>query len=254
MPLSKAVEALALGVGADCAVLSRHPMSQQAPSEISIYDAMDNGAVSRPYCKDVMGYLYSMARPATVWFLSDHLEDDNWEMAAGLDAWCEMRGIEDIVVLSLEVSVSQRDLVEFHFTRSLDYSERRELEGVAPTLTRAWSGRKAGLVTQAKMDDRMIRHREAARRAQADKARVPILGMDNPANLSRAETRVCVLLSRGLSVKAVVSELGLAEATIRSHLGSIYQKTGVAGIQELMYRLMSSTSEHAATPHVRRRA
>ncbi len=64
--------------------------------------------------------------------------------------------------------------------------------------------------------------------------------MSNPANLSRAEFRVCLLLSHGLSVKGVTDELRLSEATVRSHLRSVYSKTETTGHAELLYRILSS--------------
>ena len=111
-----------------------------------------------------------------------------------------------------------------------------------PTLVRAWSGRKRGLVTQVQMDERIQRARANAE-AQKIKPEEAILGVSNPANLSRAEFRVCLLLSRGLSVKGVTDELGLSEATVRSHLRSIYAKTDTSGLPELVYRLLSGGQE-----------
>jgi DNA-binding NarL/FixJ family response regulator len=76
--------------------------------------------------------------------------------------------------------------------------------------------------------------------------RTSILGMDNPAGLSRAEFRVCLLLSRGLSVKAVSEDLNLSENTIRSHLRAIYSKTETASLPELIYLIMSVTDSEAS--------
>ena len=92
------------------------------------------------------------------------------------------------------------------------------------------------------LDERMVRARALAA-SERLKPDAPILGVANPAKLSRAEFRVCLLLSRGLSVKGVTAELGLSEATVRSHLRSIYSKTEVAGLPELLYRILSAGSE-----------
>ncbi|MEP0563848.1 MAG: helix-turn-helix transcriptional regulator, partial [Paracoccaceae bacterium] len=69
--------------------------------------------------------------------------------------------------------------------------------------------------------------------------------MANPANLSRAEFRVCLMLSKGLPVKGVVQELGTTEATVRSHLRSIYSKTNVHGMAELLYLILSRDVQEA---------
>ncbi len=70
--------------------------------------------------------------------------------------------------------------------------------------------------------------------------------MSNPAGLSRAEFRVCLLLSRGLSVKAVSEELGLSDNTVRSHLRTIYSKTETASLPELIYLIMSVTDDEGS--------
>ena len=248
MQLSEALTSLAEAIGADAASISRHHRNQDRPRAVALYDShaadAEGVTIRRPFCQDVMGYLYSKARASTVWFLSDNIADENWGTTQTLDNWAATRGIDEVIVVVLAGSLQQRDYLEFHFSRPLAYSEKLEFEALAPTLVRAWSGRQAGLVTQAQMDDRMIRAREAAKASRL-KPDAAILGMSNPAKLSRAEFRVCLLLSRGLSVKAVTQELGLSEATVRSHLRSIYSKTEVSGLPELLYRILSSASEDA---------
>lgn len=243
MPLDEALSKLATGFGAVAAVLSRQQHNQDRPRKVAAYDLMtgvpDEITLIRPLCDDVMGYLYSKARSGTVWFLSDHTEDPAWSKSQTLDNWCVARDISEVTVVALGGDARHSDFLEFHFAEPLEYSQKLELESLAPTLTRAWSGRKAGLVTQAQMDVRMVRHRAAAQQARL-KPDAPILDMSNPARLSRAEYRVCLMLARGLSVKGLVQELGLSESTIRSHLRSIYSKTEVSGMPELMYRILSA--------------
>lgn len=246
MSLVDALGALASGFGADAAVLSRHLKQQDRPRAVAMMDSRsdepDAVTIRRPFCQDVMGYFYTKARASTVWFLSDHLADSNWHSTQTLENWRASRGVQEIVVVVVAGSLRQQDYLEFHFSRPLEYSEKLELEALVPTLVRSWAGRKTGLVTRAQMDDRMIRRRADAAAARPD-ADTPILGVSNPANLSRAEFRVCVMLARGLSVKGVTEELGLSEATVRSHLRSIYSKTEVSGMPELMYRILSSETD-----------
>lgn len=246
MALAEALASLAGGFGAEAAVLSRHARGEPRPRAIATHDAQaadPNAAMlRRALCGDVLGFYYPKALASTIWFLTDHLEDANWQSTGTLENWRTARGIREIVIVVIAASLQQRDYLEFHFTRELAYSEKLELETLMPTLVRAWSGRKTGLVTQVQMDDRMVRARAAAEAARL-KPDAPILGMSNPARLSRAEFRVCLLLSRGLSVRAMTEELGLTESTVRSHLRSIYSKTEVSGIQELMYRILSSSEE-----------
>lgn len=244
MALADALSALARGFGAEAAVVSRHQVKQDRPRAVAIHDSCIEQSdeltiIRRPMCQDVLGYLYGKAKASTVWFLSDHVEDANWVPSQTLEHWLASRRISEIVVIVLAGTVTHQDCIELHFERPLAYSEKLEFESLVPTFVRSWGGRKSGLVTQAQMDARMIRHCGAAESARLSPA-MPILGVSNPAKLSRAEFRVCVMLSRGLSVKGVTEELGLSEATVRSHLRSIYSKTEVSGMQELMYRILSA--------------
>lgn len=248
MTLAEALRSLSLGLSADAAALARHSRNHDRPKAVAIFDSVSEdpeaACLRRPLCQDVLGYLYSKARSSTVWFLSDYLEDRNWSSTETLQNWRLVRKIHEVVVVSLAGNLQQADYLEFHFSRDLAYSEKLELEALVPTLVRAWAGRKKGIVTQAQMDERMVRARAAAD-ADRLKPEMPILDISNPAQLSRAEFRVCLMLSRGLSVKAVVEELALSESTVRSHLRSIYSKTNASGIQELMYRMLNAqASEH----------
>lgn len=248
LDLADTLHALSGGFGAEAAAIARHGKHEETARAVAISDTRKHDdtvpALRRALAQDVMGYLYAKSRVATVWFLSDIDDDPQWKGTQTLTNWKISRGIKEIVVISLAASPQQRDFVEFHFARELERSEKLEIEALVPTLVRSWSGRKPGLVTQSRMDERLVRARETAK---AGKRRwdAPILGTSNPAKLSRAEFRVCHLLSRGLSVKGVTDELGLSEATVRTHLRSIYSKTEVSGMAELLYRILSSGTDEA---------
>ena len=255
MPLSDALEGLAYGFGAECAALIRHLKTESSPRTVAIVDRRrgesDIPKLGRALAPDVMGYFYEKSRASTVWFLSDHRDDADWTETGTLENWSATREIDEIVVMVLARNQQQSDFVEFHFDRPLERSEKLEFETLLPTIVRSWAGRKTGLVTQTRMDARVARARDAA---QSDKVawNAPILGMSNPAGLSRAEFRVCLLLSRGLSVKGVTDELGLTEATVRTHLRSIYAKTDTSSLAELLYRILSAVPEDAATRQAKR--
>ena len=142
------------------------------------------------------------------------------------------------------MSVSRQcvDYIEFHFSALLTPAKQAEIEALVPTIERSWVGRKPGLVAAATLDGRAIPARVSNEneRRRWDRA---ILGMSNPAGLSRAEFRVCLLLSRGLSVKALSEELGLSDNTVRSHLRAIYAKTETTSLPELIYLIMSVTDD-----------
>lgn len=241
MSLAEALSALAAGLGGEAAALARHYLAEPECRTICTFDRKrdDENALARTLCRDVLGHFYETARAGTVWFLSDLTDDTDWTSSPSLARWLAARPMGEIVVIPLDASVRARDFIEFHFRRPLTRSGRHQIEEISRTLVRAWNGRQPGLVTQAQMDDRMVRARAAAAAEKKLKS-APILDMSNPARLSRAEFRVCLLLSRGLSTRGVREELGVCEATVRSHLSSIYSKTEVAGLSELLYRLLSS--------------
>ncbi len=75
-----------------------------------------------------------------------------------------------------------------------------------------------------------------------------LLGPANPAGLTRAEFRVCLLLKRGLRPAAVRAELGISQASLRTHLRNIYAKTDSAGQVDLIIRLLTQDRGAALLP------
>ena len=252
MPLKDALATLASGLGAEAAAITRHHVNEDRPRTVAVHDVregdLDVPLLKRGLARDAMGYLYGKARASTAWFLSDLLTDRAWTGTDLLENWQIARGIAEIVSLPLAADARHRDFIELHFASGFTHGERLELETLVPTLVRSWAGRKPGLVTEASMDDRMIAARRIVAQAGQIRRGVPVLDMSNPVNLSRAEFRVCLLLSRGLSVKAVTDELGLSEATVRTHLRSIYSKTETTGMPELLYRILSPVTKTAPEP------
>ena len=246
MSLGEALAALAKAISADIAILSRDARSDGKCRIIADFDVrgMDRtfDQIRRAYAPDALGPYFGKLRRGAAWFLSDHQDDTAFIGASGLSSWRLSRGIVDIIVVCLGSTGFQHDYLEFHFAHDLTRDEKEALESLLPVLLRAWAGRKSGLVTQAQIDDRILESRSTAQ-ANKTKPYAPLLGTSNPAQLSRAEFRVCLLLSRGLSTKGVTEELGLCEATIRSHLRSIYSKAEVSGMPELVYRLLSNGTD-----------
>jgi DNA-binding NarL/FixJ family response regulator len=113
-------------------------------------------------------------------------------------------------------------------------------------MARTWANRQVGLVTRM-----VVNHRAAAEPAPARPVPAMILSPSNPARLSRAEFRVCLLLSRGLSVTGVSDELAVSEATVRSHLRSIFSKTETSGLAELVFALLRSKPDASAQSGLR---
>lgn len=251
MSLEDTLGALAAGCGACSAALARHHRGEKLPRTVALFDtngrSEDLPTLKRPLTRDAMGYMYTKTKPATVWFMTDLLDDAAWSSSQMLTNWRLTREIAEIVVISLG-GVQKRDFVEFHFNTALKHSEKLEFEALTPTIVRSWAGRKKGLVAEKLVGAPRRTVSSMRQKAWSE----PLLSMTNPAGLSRAEFRVCLMLSKGLSVKGVVAELGTSEATVRSHLRSIYAKTEVKGIAELLYLILSK--EERDTPFQARSA
>lgn len=254
MSLVQALERLADGIGAKAAAISRHHhRSEDTPRPVAIFGGSFQLPLSKPQCQHVLGYQFGRARAGTAWFLGEMLDDPAWVPSYELDGWLSAGDVREIAVLPMTSTPQHTDYIEFHFEQPFSRESQHEFEALVPTIQRSWIGRKPGLVARATADGRAL----LARRSDTEGPTVwtsSILGMDNPAGLSRAEFRVCLLLSRGLSVKAVSEDLNLSENTIRSHLRAIYAKTETASLPELIYLIMSVTDHEDAEVFAAKRA
>jgi len=243
MPLGEALRALAAGLGATSAAITRHHhRTEDRPRLVALYSGTGSTPTTRAYCDDVLGCHFGHALPATVWFLSDMVGDPAWTPSHALEPWLRTDRMRDIVVIPMSSTRQNVDYIEFHFPSVLTRSAQQDIEALVPTIERSWMGRRPGLVAAATLDERAI-PAYVSNENERPRWDSPILGMSNPAGLSRAEFRVCLLVSRGLSIKAVSEELGLSDNTVRSHLRAIYAKTETASLSELIYLILSVTEE-----------
>ena len=160
-------------------------------------------------------------KQGSVWFLSEL--DDCGHISA-----CESDDA-DTLLLALDVSASVADFLEI--SARVPFI-KHECEKLCATLARAWQTRPPGLAEMACRRNRKLESGEQHRAFPRD-----VLEPSNPAKLSRCEFRVCTMIKYGLTTKAIAQELSVHQSTIRSHLRSIYSKTGVNGQMELLHRL-----------------
>ena len=227
-------DALALllrGVGAEAGMILR--CEPNGTSKVAVHDRLARSVV-RPLCQSFaegqFGHNLMRSRGGTVWFSSSDTDRDVAPDPA-LSDWQGARGLSEFAVIILDGAGHGRDRIELHFREMLSTVDQKRLALLAATLARTWAQRQVGVVSGVIFGQRGA----SGPQTRAE----PILGLANPARLSRAEFRVCLLLSRGLSVAGVVAELSLSEATVRSHLRNIYAKTGTSGLTQLVYRLMA---------------
>ncbi len=231
--LKRALEALCIAFGAEAAAVSRYDR-RRSSTRIVPHDRKSETALlpalSRAYAHCVLGDYRGTARPATIWS-STMLSDPDPALAR----FQERRRFRELIVIPLGAIDAGEDYLEMHFTDPVGAAQQDRLQFIAETLCHAWRNRDPGLFLE-----RML---ASDRGADGPARPEDILGFGNPARLSRAEYRVCLLLSRGLSNQGVLEELSITASTLRSHLRSIYVKTGAEGKAELVYQLLTAKAQ-----------
>ena len=237
MPLSKAFAGLVHAFGAEAGMLVRNRLNGTQPMKILTHDARESSGYSlrTSFGDEYFGPHLVRPRAATVWLGSEHSDEECAKSTTALPEWQASRRMAEFAVLILAGGPRNRDHIELHFREALSPDVLASLTAVVPAMARTWATRRVGLVTRESVSD----HAPDVE-PTVENANLPLLGIGNPARLSRAEFRVCLLLSRGLSVVGVSRELEISEATIRSHLRSVYSKTGSASLAALVFQLIQS--------------
>lgn len=236
--LQVALAQLLRAVHADAGMIVRTHRSDFRPVAIATHDTRAQTA-ERPlrmsFADSFFGIAMQVPRTASMWLGSAQANEADADCNPALREWQGSRGLKEFVVLVLAGGPTIRDHIELHFTHALSSEVVQVLSALLPTLARTWAARQVGLVTRT-----VVNHRQANRPVLSDTSARPILSAVNPARLSRAEFRVCLLLSRGLSIAGISDELKLSDATVRTHLRNIYAKVHTNSLAELVFLLMSS--------------
>lgn len=229
-PLRTSLRYLTDSIGAEAVILARHCRPSEAPAKVLVHDRARSGCrvpIDRSHAALLLGRFLETAKPGSTWYGSVR----DAEMHPVLSAALARRHLQDIVVIPLEIGERSIDTLELYFTEKVRHYQQAVLSTLAETLSRTWQNRARGLFT-----DTLLKAADAQVPATAG---APILSADNPARLSRAEYRVCLLLSHGHSPERMRSELGIKESTLRSHLSNLYAKTGARNLAELTFQLVS---------------
>ncbi|MEE9427825.1 MAG: helix-turn-helix transcriptional regulator [Paracoccaceae bacterium] len=235
--LETALTNLVRGLGAEAGTLVRTHMNERHPIRIATYDAMKNVAVRPLDCSfaDIFFCRHmENPKPATIWLGSNFAEYAVDPLDVTFENWQDSRKLKEFAVLILAAGPVTRDHIELHFRSPLASGNLATLGTILPAVSRTWATRQVGLITRT-----VINHSETFQEQLPNQGKVSLLANGNPANLSRAEFRVCLLLSRGLSISNTVIELGVTESTVRTHLRNIYAKSGTQNIAELIFCLIA---------------
>jgi len=241
MSIAQALRRIANMLKADIAAIARvdhaSPSRENGPSAYARVVAFDRRSVSSAevagfrvsYAEAICGGNVIAAKPGTIW----KARTADFENDPRLHSPLSHRKLVATVVIALQHHSNSSDFVELHFREETSAAFANTLTQLGPVLATAWKGRVPGLMLQNMIT---VRRADSRRDPASDAA---VLSVDNPCELSRAEYRVCLLLSNGLNRDAVRRELSIGLSTLRSHLSNVYAKTGTSSQAELVQRLLA---------------
>ena len=242
-PLRTGLARLRDAFGAEAVVLSR--VGQGGSARALAADSQGgtgrDSRIEESFANALLGRYVLRPRPGSLWF-SDQLSIDDCPKLRSLQ---RHRKLSELVVLVLEVEAKAVTFLEIHFQHRLGPEGRGTLNALATTLLTMWGQRATG-----SFSDALLTGPAKAEGQPSVKEGTQILSTGNPAQLSRAEFRICTLLSTGLSASRTRQELNISDSTLRSHLRQIYLKTDCANMAELLYKLLANrpTLQEALQP------
>ncbi|MFD1156579.1 helix-turn-helix transcriptional regulator [Roseovarius aestuarii] len=226
-----ALNMMAEGLGAEAIALSRVSREPDGKNKILVFDKTPGksgmSVLDRSFARAVLGTYFDKPKPGSMWFKS-MLEHD---IDPALLRFHKLRNFAELVIIPLPSDAKRMDFIEIHYPFKLNFEHHALLNMVASTVSETWKNRAQGLVTD------YVFRASAQPTGKLDSA--PILSVENPARLSRAEYRVCLMLCRGQTLEKVQEGLHVSMSTLRTHLRNIYAKTGTRGHAELMFHLLT---------------
>ena len=187
-------------------------------------------SVALPIC----GKYLQTAKPGSVW----RGRIDTLPLDAATREALAAQHIAEGLVIPLAQHSTALDFLEMGFRHPLDEHQLDQLVLLGPVLAQIWQKRNVGCFLTSVL--RLGRRDKAGpRRSKEDAAAArPVLSVENPYRLSRAEFRVCLLMSKGMTRVNLIHSLGITPSTLRTHLRNIYAKTDTHSEADLLRVLM----------------
>ncbi|AML52383.1 hypothetical protein RC74_14845 [Falsihalocynthiibacter arcticus] len=238
-----------MGFGAKAATLVKAAKTQDGKIRsisVDLQREAQCGALDRSFADLILGSYIAHAKLGSVWYASMAAYGD----APELLELRNQRALAETVVIVLGQDGKWVYLLELHFANRLSSGAGAMLTSLCDTLCQTWSCLSPGVFSESLLD----RQPETLNVTLA----APLLSDLNPAGLSRAEFRVCLLLSHGLNRDVLAKELKISSSTLRSHLRQIYDKAECRNLSDLLRRLLlvgpSPTQETPLVTAIERRA
>ncbi|WP_167853576.1 response regulator transcription factor [Roseovarius aestuariivivens] len=230
--LSECLEQLLRLVRADAAMVARISLSGSQTRYIARCNRR-KGEVwpvqPRAFSKELLGNWLPSAKSGSVWRLSD-LARTNTDRESGCDL--QIDRFAEIIAIPLGKAHEIVDVLELQY---LNKPAEHDLDIVlilTGTLSSCWQSRASGLIAKTLAQRQHVKCVDAPYNSD-----VPLLDVENPAQLSRSEFRICTLLKEGMTVGVIAQTLSIAPATVRTHLSSVFSKTGASNQVELLHKL-----------------
>ncbi len=231
VPLKRGLDSLMNGFDAEAAALVRIGRAEGSSTNLVVADPRSSTEsvcpLEKSYASALLGRYMSCPKSGSVWLSSQNDTDQS----TALRQFQRRRKLAELAVIIIGTEEKSVYLLELHFAQRLPSDAAAFLSVLADTLKNTWSNRAIGCFAEAALEGR--------KRAAAPATDATILSTGNPKRLSRAEFRVCLLLSAGLSTQRIIDELGISRSTLRSHLRQIYSKTETSNLADLLYRLLA---------------
>jgi len=225
-------------VRADAAVLTRMNRADGKARYIARSDSQSGKVFHAPQLScapAILGESVFSARPGSIWKLSEcdagSADGGGSRLTACVDNETASASCE-VIVVPLANDVAHSDHLELHFRRPPLAHNIDLISILASTLGACWAQRSPGAVSK-----RLGKKRLHLVSVDRENSQLSILDVENPAGLSRSEFRICTMLKEGMTVKMIAEALAVCQATVRSHLSSIFSKTGTSSQVELLFEL-----------------
>jgi DNA-binding CsgD family transcriptional regulator len=176
------------------------------------------------------------ARHGTLWTRGEVEDTPGSVIDERTTRWMSDRRFREVAIIPLSWSETEIDILELYLPARLSAHVRAHLECVAAAVAAAWARREKGMITRRLSAAPAI----SGTAARTNHDAVSLLSPSNPSRLTAAEMRICGMVESGATTSDISRTLRISESTLRTHLRSIYAKTGVGGQVELVHALLRS--------------